>query len=94
MVPMVSSRSFGSVVRGDGYKMAFEYPTEAGLLRLLKVGRRWTIEFNGSLCGRWPSPDDAVAAAVRHRTGLLGWDRTQIAVSDDLLRWRPVGDSL
>ena len=74
--------------------MAYEYPTSAGMLRLLRIGRRWAIEFNGSLRARWLSPDDAVAAAAHHRTGLPDWDHTRLVVSDDVLRWRPLGESL
>jgi hypothetical protein len=74
--------------------MAYEYPTGGGVLRLVKAGCQWAIEFNGRRRGQWPSPNDAVQAAVRHSTGLDEWDRTRLSVSDDLLRWRPLGDSL
>jgi hypothetical protein len=55
---------------------------------------QWTIDFNGYRCGQWISPDDAVTAAARHMTGLVEWDRTLLAVPDDLLNWRPTGEHL
>jgi hypothetical protein len=81
---------------GSGEKcvMAFEYSTPGGVLRLLKAGCQWAIEFNGHRQCRWTSPDDVVMAAVRHSTGVIGWDRSRFVVSDDLLRWRPVGENL
>lgn len=74
--------------------MAYEYPIAEGTVQLVRDGQQWAIEFNGSQHGRWPSPDDAAMAVARHRTGLPEWDRSALAVSDDLLRWRPLGDSL
>ena len=52
------------------------------------------MAFNGKMRGRWTSPDAAATAASHHKTGLPEWDREQLAVPDDLLRWRPLGDSL
>jgi hypothetical protein len=74
--------------------MPYEHPTCGGVLRLLKTGHRWAIEFNGRRRTQWTSPDDAMMAVVHHRTGLAGWDRTRLVVSDDLLRWRPFGENL
>ena len=74
--------------------MAYEYPTRGGVLRLLRAGCQWAVEFNGRRRGQWTSPDDAVMAAVRHSTGLAEWDRTRLCVSDDLLRWRPIGENI
>ena len=74
--------------------MAYEYPTEAGVLRLLTIQRRWAAQFNGHLHGQWHSPDAAVIAVARHRSGLPEWDRVQADVPDDLLDWRPLGESL
>jgi hypothetical protein len=74
--------------------MPFEYSTDGGVLRLLRMGCRWTIEFNGSRHGEWISPDDAVTAIASHATGLPDWDRARLLASDDLLRWRPIGDNL
>jgi hypothetical protein len=74
--------------------MAYEYPTRGGVLRLFRAGCQWAIEFDGRRRSRWSSPDDAVMAAVRHATGLAGWDQAQFSVSDDLLRWRPIGENL
>lgn len=74
--------------------MAYEYPTPDGFVRLVQVGSRWAIEFRGTRRGQWLSPDAAAAAASSHKTGLRGWDQARLAVSDDLLRWRPSGASL
>ncbi len=74
--------------------MAFEYPTRRGVLRLLPSGRRWVIEFNGHRRGQWPNADEAAVAAARHRTGLANWDRAPCWISDDLLRWRPLGENI
>jgi hypothetical protein len=74
--------------------MAFEYPTASGVVRLLKVQRIWSVQFNGHQRGRWHSPDAAAIAVVRHRSGLPEWDRGQSDASNDLLDWRPLGDSL
>ena len=64
------------------------------MLRLIRMGRSWLIDFNGRRRGRWPSPDAAAKAASTHKTGLSEWDRKQLHVSDDLLRWRPLWESL
>ena len=74
--------------------MAFEHPTSAGLVRLTKVGRVWTFNFVGKKCGRWRSPDDAAKAVASHRTGLPQWDERREPVSEDIMDWRPLGDSL
>jgi hypothetical protein len=71
--------------------MAYEYPTGGDTLRLLLVGCPWAIESRGCRRGHWSLVYDAVTAAVRHSTGLAEWDRTRFIVSDDLLRWRPIG---
>jgi hypothetical protein len=72
----------------------YEHPTGGGVLRLLRTRGSWTIEFKGQRRGRWRSPDAAVLAAAGHRTGLPNWDQASFVVSDDLLRWRPLGESL
>ena len=74
--------------------MPYEYPTGGGVLRVLKPVCRWAIEFNGRRRSQWTSPDATVMAAVRHSTELADWDRTLLSVSDDLLRWRPIGENL
>jgi hypothetical protein len=74
--------------------MAFEYPTSAGMARLTKVGCVWTFSFVGTKGGRWRSPDDAALAVARHRTGLPQWDKRREPVSQDLIDWRPLGDSI
>jgi len=74
--------------------MAYEYPTAAGVLRLLRIQRRWALQFHGRQLGQWRSPDAAAIAAARHQSGLSEWDRGRSDVSDDLLDWRPLGESL
>jgi len=74
--------------------MAYEYPSEAGTVHLVQIRGRWLLQFAGRRTGRWPSPDQAAKAAARHRSGLTDWDRQRIHVSEDLLDWRPIGDSL
>ncbi len=74
--------------------MAYEYPTAAGTLRLIVKRRRWAVQFNGRWFGQWRSPDDAAAAVARHETGLSEWDRERFNAPDDLLDWRPLGESL
>ena len=74
--------------------MAYECPVIEGTLQLVRDGQHWAIEFNGSPHGRWSSPDEAAMAAAHHRAGLQEWDRSQWAAPEDLMRWRPIGDSL
>jgi hypothetical protein len=74
--------------------MAYEYRTPAGVLRLQKVEQNWTVEFDGCHSANHASPDAAAAAAAQHATGLASWDGTLSHVPDDLLSWRPLGDSL
>ena len=74
--------------------MAYEYATASGVLRLFRVGRCWSVEFDGHRRGRWSSPDEAAVAAACHRSGVPEWDRKRSDVSDDLLDWRPLGESL
>jgi hypothetical protein len=74
--------------------MAYEFPIVEGTVQLVRDGQHWAIELNGAQHGRWSSPDQAATAAALHRTGLPEWDRSQSVVPEDLLRWRPLGDSL
>jgi hypothetical protein len=74
--------------------MAYEYPSAAGILLLTKVGGRWHVHFAGRQAGRWSSPDVAVQAVARHKSGLEEWDRKRVEAPADLLDWRPLGDSL
>jgi hypothetical protein len=74
--------------------MAYEYPSVAGMLRLMKVRGRWLIHYAGCWSGRWPSPDIAAKAIARHRSGLPEWDGKGVEAPDDLPAWRPLGDSL
>jgi hypothetical protein len=74
--------------------MAYEYPSAAGTVRLIQVHGRWLLHFAGRRSGRWPSPDEAARAVARHQSGLVAWDRRRIEAPEDLLDWRPLGDSL
>ena len=74
--------------------MPYEHPTTGGVPRLSDAGCRWSIEFNGRRRSPWISSNEAVSAAVRHSTGSTLWDRSRLAVSNDLLRWRPIGENL
>jgi hypothetical protein len=74
--------------------MAFEYPTSAGTVRLAQVGHAWAVQYVGEKRGRWRSPDDAAKAVARHETGLPQWDECREPVSQDIIDWRPLGDSI
>ena len=74
--------------------MAFEYPSEAGTVRLVQVQGRWLLHFAGRRSGRWSSPDTAARAVARHQSGLADWDQKLVEAPEDLLDWRPLGESL
>ncbi len=74
--------------------MAFEYPTSAGVLRLTKEGRAWTLRYHDKRRGRWGSPDVAADAIARHAIGLPEWDDCSDEVSPDIIDWRPLGGSI
>ena len=74
--------------------MAYEYPSAAGVLRLTKAQGRWLMNFAGRRAGRWPTPDEAAKAVARHKSGHVAWDTIRLEAPDDLLDWRPLGDSL
>jgi hypothetical protein len=74
--------------------MAFEYPTQAGVVRLIRAEGHWLLHYAGRRRGEWHSPDAAARAVAEHRTGLPSWDRKRVAVPGDLLEWRPLGESL
>ncbi len=74
--------------------MAYEYPSAAGVLRLVEVRGRWLVHFAGRRSGRWPSPEVAAKAVSQHHSGLSEWDQQRDAAPEDLLDWRPLGDSL
>jgi hypothetical protein len=74
--------------------MAFEYPTSAGTVRLAKAGRGWAVQYVGRKRGGWRSPDDAANAVALHKTGLPQWDECREPVSQDIIDWRPLGDSI
>ena len=77
-----------------GATMAFEHPTPTGAVWLIRAGKRWKLHYAERQRTGWRSPDAAALAAARHRTGLAEWDQNCEPVSDDLLDWRPLGDSL
>jgi hypothetical protein len=74
--------------------MAYEYPSAAGTVSLIEVQGHWLLHFAGRRSGRWPTPDIAAKAVARHQSGLAAWDRRQIEAPEDLLDWRPLGESL
>jgi hypothetical protein len=74
--------------------MPYEYPAQAGTVRLVMRKRYWVFEFSGKHCGRWRTADEAAASVARHRTGSAKWDREPEEVPDDLLDWRPLGESI
>jgi hypothetical protein len=74
--------------------MPFEYPTQRGVLRLVRTRSGWVLEFNGCRSDDWASADDAAQAAFGHRSGLVCWGGSCLDVSNELLDWRPVGENL
>lgn len=74
--------------------MAYEYPTSAGVVRLTEAGHTWTVRFVGKHLGHWRSSDDAAEAVARHETGLQQWDDLDEPVSQDIIDWRPLGESI
>ena len=74
--------------------MAYEYPTSAGPVRLTRVGTGWTVRYVGKAHGRWSSPEAAARAVAQHQTGLFEWDEEHLPVSEDIVDWRPLGESL
>ncbi len=75
--------------------MSYEYPTEIGVIHLLRLQRQWTVKLNGRQGERWGSSNAAVHAVVQHKSGLSEWDQSDLSeVPDDLLDWRPRGESL
>ncbi len=76
--------------------MAYEYPAATGVLRLFREDKHWIVQFRGRRSAvQWPSPDAAVVAIARHRSGLSEWDNAPAQdVSADVLDWRALGESL
>jgi hypothetical protein len=74
--------------------MAFEHPTSAGPVLLTRTGAGWTVCYVGKARGRWRSPDAAAKAVAQHQTGLPEWDDEYQPVSDDIIDWRPLGESI
>jgi hypothetical protein len=74
--------------------MAFEYPSAVGTVRLVQSRGRWLAQFAGRRSGGWASPDVAAKAVARHQSGVPAWDRRRVEAPEDLLDWRPIGESL
>jgi len=74
--------------------MAYEYPSPAGVVQLIRTRGHWLLHFDGQRSGRWPSPDLAARAVSTHQSGLSAWDHRRLEAPEDLLDWRPLGDSL
>ncbi|CAH2600544.1 conserved protein of unknown function [Rhodovastum atsumiense] len=74
--------------------MSYEFLTSGGAVRLVSVERHWLLEFSGRRRGAWRTADDAAAAVAHHKSGLRQWDRQSDEVSEDLLDWRPLAESL
>ena len=74
--------------------MAFELPTSAGTVRLTKAGAGWAVCFSGKTRGRWRSLEAAARALAQHHTGFPEWDREYLPVSEDIIDWRPLGESI
>ena len=55
--------------------MAYEFSTEAFLLRLIRRKRQWIVQFNGYQNGDRRSPEAAAIAVARYEPGLAEWDR-------------------
>jgi hypothetical protein len=87
-------RSFAVQHQSSGALMAFEHPTSAGIVRLAKTGHGWAVQFVGKKRGHWRSPDDAANAVAHHMTGLPHWDECREPVSQDIIDWRPLDDSI
>ena len=74
--------------------MAYEYPSERGTVHLVQIRGLWQLQFAGRRTGRWRSPDQAARAVARQCAGPADWDHQRVHVPEDLLDWRPIGDSL
>src|SRR5271166_919768 len=83
-----------SPLSSRGATMSFEHPTPAGVVRLTKAGSSWAVRFVGKKRGRWHSPDAAAHAVANHQTGLPEWDEGRELVSQDIIDWRPLDESV
>jgi hypothetical protein len=90
--PSISDESFLWSV--GSRSMPYEYVTAIGVLRLVRLPGGWTIVFNGGRGGQWPTADAATRAVARHQSGVPEWDQAQHEAPEDLLRWRPLGNSI
>jgi len=93
-VPSASGRSFPAWETVRKFGVAFEYPTLAGPILLTRTGASWMVRYVGKAHGRWRSPDAAAKAAAQHHTGLPEWDEEHQPVSEDIIDWRPLGESI
>ena len=75
--------------------MAFEYRSEAGLIRLFKVRRRWRVTVANEVAGSWPSPDQAAESVAGRSTGLSVLDGAEdLLVPAQLIDWAPTDENI
>lgn len=75
--------------------MAFEYRSKAGLIQLLKMGRRWRVALETEIAGSWASPDRAAEAVAARCSGLSVLDQAKdLFVPAQLVHWTPTGEDL
>ena len=74
--------------------MSFEHPTPSGVVQLTKGARSWAVRFADKQRGRWRSPDAAAHAVASHQTGIPEGDERRELVSEDIIDWRPLDESL
>ena len=75
--------------------MAYEYTCPEGVVRLVKVRRRWKVEFGGDQAGNWTSANAALSALLGRTSGIPALDQLDLVdLPKDLSDWRPLDDSL
>ena len=75
--------------------MAFEYRSEAGLIRMFKVRRHWRAAVATEVTGSWASPGQALAAITAQLSGLATLDEAEgLFVPTQLIDWTPTGEDL
>ena len=52
------------------------------------------VRYVGKTRGRFRSADAAAKAVAQHQTGLPEWDKEYESVSEDIIDWRPLGESI
>ena len=50
--------------------MAFEYPTSAGAVLLIRTAGHWRLQYGKQWRGEWHTPDAAATAVAQRQTGL------------------------